>query len=467
MEFAMPRVGTSSAGANAGDVGQHEAAAHESGDANAGVEQTFSHDQGAHLDALGPRRARSSQATGADATAAESTTMRRRRAPGEPRRREAGAATSESHEAREAGDAGAAEGAGGIAQFARRAGRTVANGLMRAGHAYVALAAVSTAYRAARNPRDIVERPFGLLAGGVSFSERINENTVGQGYAEVMAQHGSFIPPDSACYHVTPRIVDDLPFSVSGTVNRGNSRSGDWRPTDFQLNRFAANAGGRHAVHHEYLHCFTHPAFASAISGSPHAQTIEEALTEHFADRLPGHAVGKLGPYDFNRLSNGKRWSAAAAELEQAVGSDTLQRAYFSGDADAVRAVSAATVEIWPKDVTNTAWRSIRSSGGRKEQQRLAECFVGAALLATGRVPPEPRPGSGNNGNWAMDYLPVATFTKITPPQAQALKTQAEALRARLGPVFDQAFYGFDAAIQGEAMASIRAAIHAAWKPVL
>jgi hypothetical protein len=45
-----------------------------------------------------------------------------------------------------------------------------------------------------------------------------------------------------------------------------------------------------------------------------------------------------------------------------------------------------------------------------------------------------------------MDYLPVTTFTKITPPQAQALKTQAEALRARLGPAFDQAFYGFDTA---------------------
>lgn len=219
-------------------------------------------------------------------------------------------------------------------------------------------------------------------------------------------------------------------------------------------------------MHHEYLHCFTHPAFASAISGSAHAETIEEALTEHFADRLPGPAVGKLNSYDFSRLANGKRRSQAAAELEQAVGSDTLQRAYFSGDADAVRAVSAATVEIWPKDVTNAAGRSIRA-GTRAEQRTLAECFVGAALIVTGTVPPEPLPGSGNNGNWPLDYLPVTQFSRISPAQTEALRTQAEALRADLGPAFDQAFYGFDWEIQGEAMAQIRAAIHAAWRPVL
>lgn len=463
----MPKIGSSSGRAATDDIDQHEAAAHESENVHAGMEQSFGYDQGAHLDPLARRGARASAASGPDAAPSEPTSMRRRRAPGERRHREAGASTSGSREAREAGDAGATGGAGGgITQFARRAGRAAANGLTRAAHVYVGLAAVSTAYRAARNPSDMVERPLGMLAGGFSFAERVNENTVAQGYAEVMEQHGSFIPPDSACYGITPRIVDDLPLGVSGMVDRGNHRAGDWRPTDFQLNRFAANAGGRHAVHHEYLHCFTHPAFASAMSASPHARTIEEALTEHFADRLPGHAVGKLAPYDFSRLSNGKRWSAAAAELEQAVGTDTLQRAYFSGDADAVRAVSAATIEIWPKDVTNTAWRSIRS-GSHEQRRRLAECFVGAALIATGNVPPEPAPGSGSRGNWAMDYLPVTRFSNITPPQAQALRAQAEALRARLGPAFDQAFYGFDEAIQGEAMASIRAGIHAAWKPVL
>lgn len=463
----MPKVSASSGPPAPDDIGRHETAEREPGDVDAGTEQTFSQDQGTHLAALGARPTRSSAAGGSDAPPCASSTVRRRRLPGERRQSAAEASTSGSSEGREARDAGAPNGAGGFGQFARRAGWAAANGLMRAAHIYVGFAAVSSAYRAGRHPRDIFERPIGMLGAGWTFAERLNEQTVAQARADVIERHGGVIPPDSACYDVTPRIVDDLPLGTSGMVDRGDHRSGDWRPTDLRLKRFVPSAGGLHAAHHEYLHCFTHPAFASAISGSPHAQTIEEALTEHFADRLPGHAIGKLTPYDFSRLSNNKRWSTAAEELERKVGSDTLQRAYFSGDADAVRAVSAATVEIWPKDVTNTAWRSIRSSGGRKEQQRLAECFVGAALLATGRVPPEPRPGSGNYGNWAMDYLPVTTFTKITPPQAQALQMQAEALRARLGSAFDQAFYGFDEGIQGEAMASIRAEIDAAWKPVL
>ena len=478
----MPKVSSSHGYAQPDDVDQRGAGAYDEGDFDAPREQSFSHEQGAQLEALGSRRMRSSSsdvggsaprgtalppsaATGlhslGDAPAAAGT-VRRRRAAGERRHRPGEASMSGSQENRDAPDAEQP----GVAQFARRAGRAAVTGMVRAAQVYVGLAAVSTVYRAARNPRDIIERPLGMISGGWSFSERVDEHTVAQGRAEVLEAHGGFIPPDSACYGVTPSIVDDWSLGDAGSVNRGNHRSGDWRPTDFRLNRFATNAGGRHAVHHEYLHCFTHPAFASAISRSPHAATIEEALTEYFADRLPGHAVGKLSSYDFSRLSNGKRWSAAAAELEQAVGSDTLQRAYFSGDADAVRAVSAATISIWPKDVTNTAWRSIRSHSPR-EQQALAECFVGAALLATGAVPAEPRPGSGNDGNWPMSYLPVMEFNQISPAQAEALRTQAETVRSYLGPEFDQAFYGFNQEMQGEAMAHIRGAIHAAWRPVL
>lgn len=460
----MPKVSSSSGYAEYGDVDHHEDAAHERGDESAGTAQAFSRDRGAHLQALGPRRAGSSEPSGPGATPFEPATMRRRSAPGE-RRRQAEASGSGPREASEAGDANAAD-PGGVGRLARRAASATVNGLARATKIYVGLVAVSTAYRAARNPRDIIERPLGMLGGSMAFAQRVNEHTVAQGRADVIEQHGSFIPPDSACYGVTPRIVDDMSMATGGNVERRNHRSGDWRPTDFRLNRFATNAGGRHAVHHEYLHCFTHQAFAAAFARSPHAESIEEALTEHFADRLPGHAVGKLGPNDFSRLSNGKRWAAAAAELERAVGGDTLQSAYFGGDADAIRAVASAAVNIWPKDVTNTAWRSIKS-GNRAQQQRLAECFVGAALLATGRVPPEPTPGSGNDGNWAMDYLPVAKFSRIAPAQAEAIRTQAGELRARLGAAFDQAFYGFDRETQGQAMAEIRDAIHAAWKPVL
>ena len=485
----MPRINSPSEGAQPVNVNRHQGTETDQRDSDAGQEpreRTLSRHQGGHLDALSPRRPTVSTPTGTcagaprgtelpsieaaarvgEAQVAEPTGVRRRRTVLPAPSAQPQANTSTPPEERGAGDATHAEQPGGLAGFARRAGRTAASNLYLAVKVYVGLAAVTTAYRAARHPRDIVERPIGLLNSGWSLSDRVDEHTVAMGRAEVMQQHGSFIPPDSACFEVSPRIVDDLPAWKGGTVARRNQPVGDWRPTDLQLNRFVRHAGGRHTVHHEYLHCFTHDAFMSAISGSPYAETINEALTERFADRLPGHAVGKLSPYDFERLPNGKRWATAAAELERAVGSDTLQRAYFSGDADAIRAVSAAIVDIWPKDVTNAAWRSIRS-GDRGEQQRLAECFVGAALLATGKVPPEPAPGSGNNGNWAMDYLPVATFNRISPAQAQALRTQADAMRAQLGTAFDQAFYGFDREAQGQAMAQIRGAIRAAWKPVL
>lgn len=434
----MTRVSASSERVQPDDLDRHQTAPHDGGDSDAGREQTFSQDRDAHLGALRRRPAAAVRSAEPEPSA---TTPRDDRGPG---------------------DAAAAQ-PGRAGLLARRAGHAVVNGMVGAWKLYVGVSALSIGYRFARNPRDIVERPIATIGGGWCFGERMNEHTIAQGRAAVIERHGNFIPPDSACYEIEPKMEDYL---YSGNVERAGERSGDHRPTDMRLGRFLPLGGGRHAVHHEYLHCFTHPAFASALSRSPHARIIEEALTEHFADRLPGHMAGKLSRYDFAKLPSGKRWSAAAAELEQAVGSETLQRAYFSGDADAIRAVSAAAIGIWPRDVTNAAWRSIRS-GSREHQRRLAECFVGAALIATGKVPPEPVPGSGNNGNWAMDYLPVTQFSKITPQQAEALQTQAEALRARLGPAFDQAFYGFDEAMQGEAMASIRDDVHAAWKPVL
>jgi hypothetical protein len=445
-EAVMTRVGSSSERVQPDDLNRHQTAPHDGGDSAAGREQSFSHDREGHLGALRRRPAAAIRSAEAEPEPG-ATAPRDDCGPGD---------------ADAAAAAAAQPGRAGL--LARRAGNAVVNGMVGAWKLYVGVSALSIGYRFARNPRDIIERPIAATIGaGWCFGERVNEHTIAQGRAAVIERHGNFIPPDSACYGIEPKIDDYL---YAGDVERANEQTGDHRPTGMRLGRFLPLGGGRHAVHHEYLHCFTHPAFASALSRSPHARIIEEALTEHFADRLPGHSVGKLSKYDFNKLPNGKRWSAAAAELEQAVGSETLQRAYFGGDADAIRAVSAAAIGIWPRDVTNAAWRSIKS-GSREHQRRLAECFVGAALIATGMVPPEPVPGSGNNGNWAMDYLPITKFSKITPQQAQALQTQAEALRARHGPTFDQAFYGFDEAMQGEAMASIRKDIHAAWKPVL
>ncbi len=346
-----------------------------------------------------------------------------------------------------------------------RLARGVGNVAYRVFQGYVGMLAISAGYRTVRNPGEALRHPVATLGGIMSFSERVSEQTIRQGHADVLARHGDYIPSDSACHELEPRITYELPFGLSGQVTR-NNRPHYNKPTDFELNRFATNGGGLHAVHHEYLHCFTHPNFVTAMSKSPHWRTIEEALTERFADQLPGHAIGKFAPYDLSRLPNGKRWGTAAAELEQAVGTETLQRAYFSGDADAIRKVSAAVVDVWPKEATNTAWQAISLS--RTQQRRsLAECFVGAALLSTGKLPPDPGMGSGNSGNWAWAHLPVGQFRQITPRQAKAIQEQAQALRSKLGGTFDQAFYGFNSHTQGKAMEAIQAQIHREWKPVL
>ncbi|HEX8956009.1 MAG TPA: hypothetical protein VF798_07035 [Burkholderiaceae bacterium] len=350
--------------------------------------------------------------------------------------------------------------------LARRVGNTAMRAAYRVWQGYVGMLAISAGYRTLRNPGEALRHPVATMGGIISFGERIAEQTIQQGKADVLDRHGAHIPTDSACHNLEPRISYDLPMGTSGRVTRGGRSPGDMEPVDFELNRFAPNGGGLHAVHHEYLHCFTHPKFAKAMRHSPHWRTIEEALTEHFADQLPGHAIGKFAPYDLSKLPNGKRWSQAAAELEQAVGTETLHRAYFGGDVDAIQKVSAAVVDIWPKAPTLAAWRSIQSIP-RSQRQSLAECYVGAALISTGKLPPDPAPGAGGNGAWAWSFLPVGQFRQIMPKDSETILQQTEALKAKLGAQFDQAFFGFDPDTQGAAMRAVSSQIHGAWKPVL
>ena len=290
--------------------------------------------------------------------------------------------------------------------LARRVGSTARRTAYRVWQGYVGMLAISAGYRTLRNPGEALRHPVATLGGIMSFSERIAEQTIQQGQADVLDRYGADIPTDSVCHDIEPRISYDLPNGLSGRVTRGERSPEDTKPVDFELNRFVPIGGGLHAVHHEYLHCFTHPEFVNAMRHSPHWRTIEESLTEHFADKLPGHAIGKFGPYDLSKLPNGKRWSQAAAELEQAVGTETLRRAYFGGDVDAIKKVSVAVVNIWPKAPTLAAWHSIQSSP-RSQRQSLAECYVGAALISTGKLPPDPAPARLKNA-WLVRLTTVS-----------------------------------------------------------
>jgi len=123
-------------------------------------------------------------------------------------------------------------------------------------------------------------------------------------------------------------------------------------------------------------------------------------------------------------------------------------------------------VDIWPKKPSSAAWQNIRY-GEKQQRQALAECFLGAMLIHTGKLPDNPRPGSGQ-GIWAFDNLPVSTFTAIGPEQAAQMRLQAEQTRTRIGaPLFDQAFCNSEPQGQSEAMKQIRNEVHKNWRTVL
>jgi len=263
-------------------------------------------------------------------------------------------------------------------------------------------------------------------------------------------------------------------------------------------------------VTHEYCHCFTHPKFYEATDQSPNRRELLESLNEHITNKVNKPMI--FGDYARKKLSNGKKMTQAAQELEDAVGEATLMRAYFSGDKEAIRKISSAAVDIFPKRVTPSAWSAIEkvdasykqqlvqtveakkkavvealkeayASGDKKAiskaekdfrninlvnksiesySQHLAECFVGASLLAEGKLPP-----TVGNFPYVYKYLPVSDFSTINPKQQKEIKQQAEQARERLGAAFDQAFYNFDKEAAKEAMKAVHEDLRTNWKHVL
>ncbi|WP_158534267.1 hypothetical protein [Paracidovorax avenae] len=323
---------------------------------------------------------------------------------------------------------------------------------------YVPAMAGSMLYLGARHPKDLLSHPGQTLMGGASFSNRVTKETVQEGRANVMAAFGSHIPADSACHSIVPVIGFQSPDASTRDSHLIRERNG--QPTTMYLYPFASNAGALHTVHHEYVHCVTHPGFDKAIRKSEHWRTLNEALTEYFADQLPGSWIGKLGVYDFSKLANGKRLKAAAAELEATVGKEVLRKAFFAGDPQAISQVTDAVLDIWPKRPNFSAWPMVRWLP-RHQQQALGECFVGLSLLDQQKLP------TTSHSVWASQLLPVWTFDSISKQQAQRMQEQAEEARNRFGRPFDRAFCHTDPEVQAAAMQKIGEELARWWKTVL
>ncbi|TAM85161.1 hypothetical protein EPN42_15970 [bacterium] len=337
--------------------------------------------------------------------------------------------------------------------FAAGLGRALKVGLKAGVAAFV----VSAGYRAVRNPGDFISHPGATLMGVANLYARTGETVPRQAMNDVLEHYGNHIPAHSACFRVKPTIVPFIGTNVVGQVGRDRTTM---EPTDLKLARYAGFVSGISAGHHEYLHCFTHPQFLKAIKDAPLATSINEALTEYFSDNMPAPALSKYSAYDSNKLANGKKWTAAAAELEAVVGKDTLHRAYFGGEAAAIKQVTAAIVDIWPKTPLDNVWRTIRFEPQRYKQA-LGECFVGLSLWHTNQMP------KLSGYHYAFDLLPIAHFSNIRQKDAARMVAQAKAAHKRLGPALDQAFFNMDNEASRGALRQIRGDLLEQWEPVL
>ena len=298
--------------------------------------------------------------------------------------------------------------------------------------------------------------------GFTTFSERLDEHTLPAARQAVLDRFGEYIPADSACHQAPAWLSFDLPLGVGGGYLDHRFAAGP----ALLLNLYQQLGGGLHVAVHEFCHCYTHSRFYEAIELSPNERELVEALTEHLADKFPTGPLSKLSLYDRQKLANGKRLPQAARELEEKVGEPTLLRAYFRGDAAAIRKLSRAAVDIFPKKANAVAWNFIDRAGSLRGSQQLAECFVGASLLHERKLP-DSYSADTPEGSYAGRYLPVRRFSDITPKQAQRMKEQAEQARERLGPKFDQAFYNFDTQALEKSMKGLREDLLMHWKPVL
>ncbi|HEX5783761.1 MAG TPA: hypothetical protein VFY35_03430 [Burkholderiaceae bacterium] len=341
---------------------------------------------------------------------------------------------------------------------ARVAGGHAFNALIALSKLWVGAMAVSAGYRALRNPTDYLFHPVATTIGAATFGARTTQHNLDQGRALVQAAYGDHIPANAACNQVTPEISWNL-ADIAG--NYGLLKNNRWMESEqMRVAAYTSLADPQHVVNHEFIHCHTHPNFLRAIEKSPDAVKIDEGITEHLADQLPGHWATKLGVYDLSRLPDGKTWTQAAAELEKAVGREVLHAAVFSGAPDAVYQVSQAMLQIWSKVPDPDVWMSAMSAPS-KARQPLAEAVIGASLLYQDRLP-EPMLGYP-----PRPVLPIARVDDIGPADAARLREQAQQARERIGPRFDLAFCQAGKTQQRRALMDIQDDLARHWKPVL
>jgi hypothetical protein len=298
-------------------------------------------------------------------------------------------------------------------------------------------------------------------------SPRIDLPTVYQARENVLQRFGTHIPADSDCHSIEPQL-DQLPFGMPGVTDLQYVPEllGNAKVVGMHLDKTLPRELATHITQHEYIHCYNSPEFQELLlrSGTP---SISEGLAQHFTEKFPDGTRYRGTVLDNGsaaaRLANGKSGVELAAELELTVGKDTLERAYFGGEPEAIAKVADAIYGLWPKAPTPNAWLHTSRWRGAG-QQAMAESFVGATLLHTGSLPSEEL-GQSYPIRFA---LPVGSFAEISAEQAAALRAQASKVRKALGPnAFDRAFCATNPAKQQKAMNKLADELQRLWRPVL
>jgi hypothetical protein len=296
--------------------------------------------------------------------------------------------------------------------------------------------------------------------GDVPGDPAVDLATLYQARDEVLARYRAFIPEDSPCHDVQPRLSVVNSAAHPNRIGEAETSHGDLRATSVAVDSRMSRRMGAAVAHHEFVHCYAHPKFNQVLASSADI-SIMEGLTEYFSVPLGPAGLDLSRVLTSDPMTNGKTVIEALAELEQEIGKKTLKLAYFSGNPAAIARVTDAISKIWPKVPSRLAWMYNNAHPNPALKRAFAEYFVGAALLYTEKLPDDTVLGP------AGDVLPVAHFTDITAQQARKLRRQAQGLRDRIGAEkFEQVFCNLLPDQQIQRMQEIESDLVPGWKPV-
>jgi hypothetical protein len=269
----------------------------------------------------------------------------------------------------------------------RNAARRLANAFGLTGLSYMAVAATT---RHLANPGTMLAdwhvNPLAHASSVLRFEPRANEHTLSEARDKVLGQFGAYIDNRNDCFDANAKVVTTLPPGIAGHYNA----------TDNTV-YLAPNHvfGASSPAMHEYLHCFTHPAFIDTVlkaaSNNQLANALNEGVTQWLTRQVPiGAGHSHLSGYDVAPAGAGiaKTPVELAGALVEALGddgADTLKQAYFVGNPEALAKLDAAVFKVLsPRPPTSNAWDVLITVGGpmpRMRPEKLAEMFVGVMLL--------------------------------------------------------------------------------------